>query len=243
MNAQGTSRDPVRRIMPLRAVAAICCALFLVVDLFSLTTTYQQYSRADITVARALGWEQRRVTLHPFVDIVIAETPDGPECAVHPDLLPEAARHAPLATFSLWPPSPPTGWWAGTRIGPTHGTYVSPDGSKSDRIPPQQLVGPIRAFIASTYEPWKLARYDELIATGGTGSRPRWTGYLHNAVSALAATALLLCVSSLTLDFIRHLRDTRFPRGHCGRCGYDLSGLAVGSACPECGPSRHLKGG
>jgi hypothetical protein len=34
--------------------------------------------------------------------------------------------------------------------------------------------------------------------------------------------------------YLWHLDRRRFPRGHCQRCGYDLTGNVSG-VCPECG--------
>jgi hypothetical protein len=70
-------------------------------------------------------------------------------------------------------------------------------------LPPVELQEPIRAFIASTYDPWKLAKYDELIATGGVGTTPILTGYIHNVISLAVAITMLVRTGSLALHFMR----------------------------------------
>lgn len=44
---------------------------------------------------------------------------------------------------------------------------------------------------------------------------------------------LFLIVAALPTAFL-FWRDSRYPPGHCQRCGYDLTGN-VSSVCPECG--------
>lgn len=231
-------RSPPRsaryRRLRVRLVAFIFCAIFLTADLLWLASEYPNNSRLTQTVSRVLGWQTRRSGTHPWLHIHVAHTHSGPAFAF-PPLLPESAKGVPSATFTLWPPSPPSGLWAPTRRGRIRGMYYEhTPGATTLQLPPVELREPIRAFIASTFEPGRLEQYDELIASGGSGTSPLLLGYIHNAVALAAAIMMLACSGSLLIDLVRHLRERRFPHGHCGRCGYDLSGLAPDSACPEC---------
>lgn len=68
--------------------------------------------------------------------------------------------------------------------------------------------------------------------------RPDLT-YTHGVVATIFIPLwfpLLLIVIPTTRIWFADIR-ARFRRrvGTCGRCGYDLQGLAAGSKCPECG--------
>jgi hypothetical protein len=45
--------------------------------------------------------------------------------------------------------------------------------------------------------------------------------------------SLLLLLAAVPTALLWYV-DRRFPRGHCRRCGYDLTGNVSG-VCPECG--------
>ncbi len=49
---------------------------------------------------------------------------------------------------------------------------------------------------------------------------------------SIGVIALVTLCSRLVLGINRRLRT---QSGRCERCNYDRSGLAVGTACPECG--------
>jgi len=59
--------------------------------------------------------------------------------------------------------------------------------------------------------------------------RPLWPGYVLNTI--IYGGAMFAAVVSLGAWRRTHRRR----RAQCQRCGYDLSGLGAGSACPECG--------
>ena len=68
---------------------------------------------------------------------------------------------------------------------------------------------------------------------------------LHAVLLAFPWSVVVVVIGFLVL---RRRPMWRYKPGRCGQCGYDLSGLAFGSACPECaalpvadkpGSSRH----
>ncbi len=60
----------------------------------------------------------------------------------------------------------------------------------------------------------------------------RWWGWVAN----LLWYWVLAGVGLLTIVYIRETRDNLRPwEGQCPSCGYDLSGVAQGSQCSECG--------
>jgi hypothetical protein len=48
----------------------------------------------------------------------------------------------------------------------------------------------------------------------------------------------LLCIGAAALWWHDFKVQRRPDPGHCPRCGYDLSGLASATSCPECGARR-----
>ena len=73
---------------------------------------------------------------------------------------------------------------------------------------------------------------------------PWWVGWsvLRGAMgpgSCLTTTHVPYWVAALIVFLptacLFHLDRRRFAPGRCQRCGYDLSGLPPGAACPECG--------
>lgn len=59
--------------------------------------------------------------------------------------------------------------------------------------------------------------------------RPIWRGALGDVVVFAAFWSVVLWSGSALRRLIRS------KPGHCPRCNYDLSGLAAGTKCPECG--------
>lgn len=240
MGDRDMRNPPQTRSMPSRLVIAMCCATFLIVDVLWLASEYPQHSRVGHAVAGVLRWENRPVSSHPWIDLWIESTSSGP--AISTGLVPFANTddpRTPSSTFTLWPPLPSSGFWAPTRQPRVRGTYDAMSRNFNLQIiPPIELREPIRAFIASNCQSWHLEKYDELLATGGVGTTPILTGYIHNAISLAAAITMLVCGGWLLRDLWRYLRETRYPHGCCRRCGYDRSGLGTESPCPECGEPR-----
>jgi hypothetical protein len=208
MRDQGTASSRFALTLPNRLVVVILCAGFLLLDLFSLATIHAGSSTVGGKVADTLGWKERHSSYSPWISVVIAHTPDGPIVALGPqvpfvDSMDPPILH-PSTSFTLWPPKSSAGFWAPTRESPARGMYNKFTGTFNIQIlPPVELQEPIRAFIASTYDPWKLAKYDELIATGGVGTTPILTGYIHNVISLAVAITMLVRTGSLALHFMR----------------------------------------
>jgi hypothetical protein len=59
-----------------------------------------------------------------------------------------------------------------------------------------------------------------------------WRPFTGTYATFLPLWIPFVLVALATLFFWR--RSRRFPPGHCGRCGYDLTGNVSG-VCPECG--------
>lgn len=59
--------------------------------------------------------------------------------------------------------------------------------------------------------------------------RPLWPEFLADSGLFALGWAILIVVYTSIRRRLRH------RRGHCSRCGYNLSGLPSGNACPECG--------
>jgi len=59
--------------------------------------------------------------------------------------------------------------------------------------------------------------------------RPNWAGLVVDVL----AWGLMWYATAFLWSDVRHWR--RLRHGRCVRCGYDLSGLNPGLACPECG--------
>lgn len=231
------SSTPKSRVT-FRLVAVICSVLYLLIDVLWLASEYPQTSRVGHSVAGALGWENRYVSTHPWIHLCIENTPNGPYVSTQVVPFSNADTRTPSATFTLWPPLPSSGYWAPTRRECVRGTFSYTTGIFNIQVvPPTELQEPIRDIIAST-QPLLLEEYDELIATGGVGTKPILFGYLHNAASLAAAIAILVCSGSLLRDLWQYQRETRRPPGRCHRCGYDRSGLDAQSPCPECGEPR-----
>src|ERR1051325_7784757 len=73
----------------------------------------------------------------------------------------------------------------------------------------------------------------------GWGSPVSWRSddpRLHGGSVALWAAALPIGGATIRI-WAGRVRERWSPRGRCGRCGYDLAGLASGARCPECGSS------
>jgi hypothetical protein len=63
--------------------------------------------------------------------------------------------------------------------------------------------------------------------------RPLWRGFLLDSLVFGAAWFLIMPITRILARNIRAV--LRRSRGRCGACGYDLTGLAEGTVCPECG--------
>lgn len=81
------------------------------------------------------------------------------------------------------------------------------------------------------YEIAKLLKRERtgFVAEAALGYRPIWFGL---TVNSLAYGALWFVLFAAIARW-RRRRASR--RGKCPQCGYDLSGLAAGATCPECG--------
>jgi len=84
-------------------------------------------------------------------------------------------------------------------------------------------------------------RYAEeisLLAAGRTVSfRPRWQGFVHNAVIVVLSVTLIWGVMTHVAQAVqRSIARRRLAKGRCPRCLYDLAKTPM--LCPECGWSR-----
>lgn len=71
-------------------------------------------------------------------------------------------------------------------------------------------------------------------------SRVLYRGYIHNALSAIAAVWLAAALPLTIRDRVRSARARRrAAAGQCQKCGFDLAGLD-GRPCPECGHKIQL---
>jgi hypothetical protein len=130
--------------------------------------------------------------------------------AVGHELLPESAKDLPTSEFLMFPSRISHGFWAPTCRELDRGLYIveEPD-SKPMNLPPEEMRRPIRAFIATTFEPARLAEYDRMIASNGKSTVPLVGGYVHNAFAITIGSAIVLCLGSLVLDKARCGRSNR----------------------------------
>jgi len=72
--------------------------------------------------------------------------------------------------------------------------------------------------------------------SGGLGTAPLWLGELAWATHDRLVRRALVTTPALLYNLLMHepspVRDSDVC---CARCGYNLTGVSIGGACPECG--------
>jgi hypothetical protein len=116
--------------------------------------------------------------------------------------------------------------------------YVTHDGSLPSLADYAQVRAGYADEIAGRFRDPQLAA---VIRAGGPPVFiPIVSGYIHNSVALLVASALVLSIILVFMDKNRAaLAMSRVQRGECPSCGYNRSGLSSDSPCPECGATLY----
>ncbi len=92
----------------------------------------------------------------------------------------------------------------------------------------------VLAFLMTDFTPWGVQGLHTHSIQGNKFPQWPWVArYQYGVWEASSPIWVLLVAAALPAAFL-FWRDSRYPPGHCQRCGYDLTGNVTG-VCSECG--------
>jgi len=148
--------------------------------------------------------------------------------------LPLASRATVILSVVQKDRATPLGWWSPVALRCESTTTIS---LLSTGDPLKEDTAKALAFYCDNIEDrdGKSQFTRDLRDNGRTAiTRVLWKGVLNDAIVLIALGFLVVSLAGLPA-WKRRRDAAKLARGVCPRCGYALTGLSTGSACPECG--------